>query len=88
MVIPGHGRLCEAADVAIYQQMVTIVRDRIQYMIKSGMTLEQVIAANPTQDYDPIYGRTEGKWTTNMFIDAVYKSLSSKQQPHVTSGGN
>jgi cyclase len=88
MVIPGHGRLCEAADVAIYQQMVTIVRDRIQYMIKSGMTLEQVIAANPTQDYDPIYGRTEGKWTTNMFIESVYKSLSSKQQPHVRSGGN
>ena len=34
MVIPGHGRLCEAADVALYQQMVTIVRDRIQDMIK------------------------------------------------------
>src|SRR6202035_3627566 len=42
MVIPGHGRLCEAADVAIYQQMVTIVRDRIQDMIISGMSLEQV----------------------------------------------
>jgi cyclase len=88
MVIPGHGRLCEAADVAIYQQMVTIVRDRIQYMIKNGMTLEQVIEAKPTQDYDPVYGRTAGNWTTNMFIEAAYKSLSAKQQPRATSRGN
>jgi cyclase len=88
MVIPGHGRLCEAADVAIYQQMVTIVRDRIQNMIKSGMTLEQVIEAKPTQDYDPVYGRTEGNWTTNMFVEAAYKSLSAKQEPRATSRGN
>jgi cyclase len=88
MVIPGHGRLCEAADVAIYQQMVTIVRDRIQYMINNGMTLEQVIEAKPTQDYDPIYGRTAGTWTTNMFVEAAYKSLSAKQEPRATSRGN
>jgi hypothetical protein len=88
MVIPGHGRLCEAADVAIYQQMVTIVRDRIQNMIKSGMTLEQVIEAKPTQDYDPVYGRTAGNWTTNMFVEAVYRSLSAKPEPRATSRGN
>jgi hypothetical protein len=58
---------------------VTIVRDRIQDMIKSGMSLEQVQAAKPTRDYDPVYGRTTGNWTTDMFIEAVYKSLSNKQ---------
>ena len=36
--------------------MVIIIRDRIQDMIKKGMTLEQVKAARPTQDYDPLYG--------------------------------
>ena len=88
MVIPGHGRLCEAADVAIYQQMVTIVRDRIQDMIKSGMSLEQVKAAKPTRDYDPVYGRTTGNWTTDMFIEAAYKSLSSKENPRANREGN
>jgi hypothetical protein len=58
--------------------MVTIVRDRIQNMIKSGMTLEQVKAARPTLDYDPIYGSNTGDWTTPMFVEAVYKSLSDK----------
>lgn len=77
MIIPGHGRLCDVADLDIYQQMVTIVRDRLQDMIKSGMTLEQVKAAKPTRDYDPIYGSTTGTWTTDMFVEAAYKSLAS-----------
>ena len=38
--------------------MATIIRDRIQDMIKKGMTLEQVKAAKPTFDYDPLYGTT------------------------------
>jgi cyclase len=78
MFIPGHGRLCDQADVVFYQEMVTIIRDRIQDMIKKGMTLEQVKAAKPTRDYDPRYGRTTGFWTTDMFVEAVYKNLSQK----------
>ena len=77
MIVPGHGRLCDVADLYIYQQMVTIVRDRLQDMITRGMTLEQVKAARPTRDYDPIYGRNTGTWTTEMFIEAAYKSLRS-----------
>jgi cyclase len=78
MIIPGHGRLCDVADLDIYQQMVTIVRDRLQDMINRGMTLDQVKAARPTRDYDPIYGHTTGNWTTDMFIEAAYRSLSKK----------
>jgi glyoxylase-like metal-dependent hydrolase (beta-lactamase superfamily II) len=78
MVIPGHGRLCDQADVVFYQEMVTILRDRIQAMIKQGMTLEQVKAARPTRDYDPVYGATSGFWTTDKFVEAAYKSLGGK----------
>jgi glyoxylase-like metal-dependent hydrolase (beta-lactamase superfamily II) len=78
MIVPGHGRLCDMADLALYHQMVTIVRDRLQDMITRGMSLEQVKAARPTRDYDPIYGGTTGTWTTDMFIEAAYRSLSSK----------
>jgi cyclase len=78
MVIPGHGRLCDQADVVFYQEMVTVLRDRIRAMIKQGMTLEQVKAARPTRDYDPVYGATSGFWTTDMFVEAAYKSLGGK----------
>jgi glyoxylase-like metal-dependent hydrolase (beta-lactamase superfamily II) len=77
-IIPGHGRLCDAADVAYYRDMVTIIRDRIIDMQKKGMTLDQVKAAKPTRDYDPRWGATSGFWTTDMFVEAVYKSLGEK----------
>jgi cyclase len=78
LVIPGHGRLCDQADVVYYQEMVTILRDRIQAMIKKGMTLDQVKAARPTRDYDTVYGSTSGFWTTDMFVEAAYRSLGGK----------
>ena len=84
LIVPGHGRICDEADLALYQQMVTIVRDRLQDMIKKGMTLEQIKAARPTEDFDPIYGKTKGDWTTDMFIEAAYKSLTSKQDGHAS----
>jgi hypothetical protein len=79
MIVAGHGRLADSADVAYYRDMVTIIRDRIQEMIKKGMSLEQVKAARPTRDYDPRYGATTGFWTTDMFVEAVYKSLSGNK---------
>ncbi|MGA9882694.1 MAG: MBL fold metallo-hydrolase [Candidatus Acidiferrales bacterium] len=80
MVIPAYGRVCDQADVKFYQEMVTIIRDRVQDAIKRGLTLQQVEAANLTMDYDPRYGAVEGPWTTKMFVDAVYKSLSQKPE--------
>ncbi len=74
LVIPGHGHLCDQAEVVEYRDMVAIVRDRVQDMIKKGKTLEEVKAAKLTRDYDPIYGHNS-YWTPDMFIEAAYKSL-------------
>jgi glyoxylase-like metal-dependent hydrolase (beta-lactamase superfamily II) len=79
-VIPGHGRLCDEADVLEYRDMVTIIRDRIQDLVKKGMTLEQVKAARPTLDYDGRYGAKTGSWTTDMFIEAAYRNLSGAKR--------
>ena len=79
MIVPGHGRLCDMADVAYYRDMLTIVRDLVQEMIRKGMTLEQVKTAKPTFPWDGRYGSTSGRWTTDMFVEAVYKTLSAKK---------
>jgi len=78
-VISGHGRICDEADVLEYRDMVTIVRDRIQDMVKRGLTLDQVKAAKPTLDYDRHYGSDTGFVTTAGFIEAVYKDLKNPQ---------
>ena len=80
LVIPGHGRISDHADVVYYRDMVAIIRDRIQDMIKRGMTLEQVKAARPTLDYDARYGNQGGLSTTEKFIEAAYESAKSKQR--------
>jgi len=73
LVIPGHGRLCDFGDVLNFREMTIIIRDRVRDMIKKGMTLEQVTATRPTQDYDPLYGPGD------KFVEAVYKSLKGEK---------
>ena len=75
MVIPGHGRLADSADVGYYRDMLTIIRDQVQALIDQGMTLEQVVAARPTFGSEGRFGAETGPWTTRMFIEAVYRSL-------------
>jgi cyclase len=84
MVIPGHGRICDEADVVEYRDMVTIIRDRIQALVKKGMTVEQVKAAKPTFDYDGRHGATSGVWTTDRFVEAVYQNLAPR--PRTSEG--
>jgi cyclase len=84
-VIPGHGRLSDEADVVDYRDMVTIIRDRFRDAIKRGMTLEQVRAARLVRDYEGRYGATSGLWTTDAFVEAVYKGVS---QPVQTSSAS
>jgi len=78
MIIPGHGRLTDEADVLDYRDMLTIIRDRIAYRIDQGDSLAQVTASEPTYDYDPRYGSESGFWTTGQFIEAVYNELSAQ----------
>ena len=72
LVIPGHGHVCDQLDVVEYRDMVSIVRDRIRDLIKTGMTLDQIKAAAPTRGYTRRYGAE-----TN-FVEAVYRSLGGK----------
>jgi glyoxylase-like metal-dependent hydrolase (beta-lactamase superfamily II) len=75
MIIPGHGRLGDSADVGYYRDMLTIIRDQVKALIDEGLTLEQVIERRPTFGYEARFGADTGPWTTEMFLEAVYRSL-------------
>jgi len=77
-VIPGHGRICDEADVVEYRDMVVIVRDRIQTMIKQGKTLDQIKAAKPTLDYDTEYITPASFVKADQFIESIYRSITGK----------
>ncbi len=77
LVIPGRGHISDVAEVGYYRDMMIIIRDRVQDLIKKDMTLQQVKAAKPTLDYDPLFGREPGM--TSKFVEAVYRSLTDKK---------
>ncbi len=76
-IIPGHGRLCDEADLSEFREMITIVRDRVQAMIDDKKTLQQVQASRPALDYSTTYGGRNGGPTAEAFVETVYKSLTA-----------
>jgi cyclase len=79
LFIPAHGRVGDIADMTYYRDMVTIIRDRIQDLMKKGRTLDQIKAAHPTEDWDGRLGQDKS-WTPDMFVEAIYKGLSSPKK--------
>jgi len=76
LIVPGHGRICDQLDVVEYRDMLTIIRDRIRDLMKQGLTLDQIKAASPARGYTRRYGADTGAWTTNNFVEAVYRTMN------------
>jgi glyoxylase-like metal-dependent hydrolase (beta-lactamase superfamily II) len=79
IVVPGHGRLYDEADVAEYRDMLTIIRDRVRSAIDAGSSLAELKRSRPALDYAGIFGASAGPWTTDDFIEAVYRSLGGSR---------
>lgn len=73
-IIPGHGPLAGKSDLRAYRDMLYKVTNEISRQIKAKKTLEQVIAAKPTQEFDAVWGK--GFLKPEQFVEIVYKSLS------------
>lgn len=68
-VIPGHGPVADYQTLVDYIDMLTVVRDRMQALIDTGESLEEIIAAKPTAEFDERYGDPA------MLVDRAYASL-------------
>jgi glyoxylase-like metal-dependent hydrolase (beta-lactamase superfamily II) len=81
LIVPGHGRVSDQLDVVEYRDMVSIVRDRVRDLITAGRTLDQIKASSPARGYTRRYGADTGPWTTNDFVEAIYRSLEQGGTP-------
>jgi cyclase len=75
LIVPGEGRISDEYDVVVYRDMVTVIRDRVQEMVKKGSTLEQVLAARPSRDYDTLFTPAAGRSTPAQFVETIYRTL-------------
>jgi cyclase len=72
-IVPGHGPVVDRAAVAAQRDMVLAIRDKVAKLVKEGKTLEQVVAAKPTADYD---AKVQQPGTTaDRFVGQLYAEL-------------
>ena len=72
-IVPGHGPLGDLAALTKYRDVLVTVRDRVQKLKESGQTLEQVLAAKPTAEFDDTWGK--GFMNPTNFLTIVYNTL-------------
>ena len=75
-LIPGHGKVASRADLRAYRDMLATIHDRVQKQTTAGATLDQIIAAKPTRDFDAQWG--QGPIKGDDFIRFAYAGLRDR----------
>lgn len=77
-IIPGHGPLATVADLVASRKMLVAVYDRVAPLVDAGKSADEVVAANPTKDYDATWA--SGFFTGSMFTRIVYDGLTKHRE--------
>ncbi|HEX7237769.1 MAG TPA: MBL fold metallo-hydrolase [Gammaproteobacteria bacterium] len=73
-IVPGVGPVSTRADFVKYRTMLVTVRDRVAALVKQGKTLEEVIAAKPTAEFDATWGSPDHM----LFLPVIYAELAGR----------
>ena len=74
-ILPGHGPITNKAALIAHRDMIIAIRDRVAKLVQEGKTLDQVVAAHPTADYDAKIAQP-GE-TANRFVGQLYAELKA-----------
>jgi glyoxylase-like metal-dependent hydrolase (beta-lactamase superfamily II) len=74
-IIPGHGSLSTRAELVEYRSMLVTIRDRVRDGLARGQSLDELLAARPTREFDEVWG--QGFIDPPSFVRAVYRSLAA-----------
>jgi glyoxylase-like metal-dependent hydrolase (beta-lactamase superfamily II) len=73
IVIPGHGPIGNKSQLIEFRDMLVSVREKVSALKKKGRSLDEVLAAKPTGDYDAKWGGfvIDGKNFTGLVYQGV-----------------
>jgi glyoxylase-like metal-dependent hydrolase (beta-lactamase superfamily II) len=74
-IIPGHGAITDRAGVIAQRDLVLAVRDKIAPLVQQGQTVEAVLAAKPTAEFDARVPQAEQ--TSEQFVRWLYSELKA-----------
>jgi glyoxylase-like metal-dependent hydrolase (beta-lactamase superfamily II) len=72
-IIPGHGPLATRQDYVRFHQMLVAVRDKVAALKRQGLSEQEVVAKDPTAEFDATLGR--GFMKADIFTGVVYRTL-------------
>ena len=75
VIIPGHGPVSDKNSLLAYTDMLKTVSSRMRKMIAEQLTLEQILAAEPTKDFDKQYGN--GSIKNTAFVEMLYADMTT-----------
>jgi glyoxylase-like metal-dependent hydrolase (beta-lactamase superfamily II) len=73
IVISGHGSIGNKSQLIEFRDMLVSVRDEVSRLKKQGKSLDEVVAAKPTADYDAKWGGfvVDGNFFTRLVYAGV-----------------
>jgi hypothetical protein len=72
-IVPARGSVKTSADLAEFRQMIVTAQERVQSLVRSGSTLDQLIQARPTAEFDKRWA--QGRVSPETFIRELYESV-------------
>jgi cyclase len=72
-IVPGRGPAGQIKDLREFRDMLVAIRGRVDEMVRRGLTVDEVIQAKPTADFDARWGH--GPVTPEAFTRMVHRSV-------------
>ena len=73
-IIPGHGPTVDRAALIAHRDMILAIREKVAALVLEGKTVEEVLAAKPTSNYDSI---PNASTTSERFVRQLYAELKT-----------
>jgi glyoxylase-like metal-dependent hydrolase (beta-lactamase superfamily II) len=74
-IIPGHGPMVDRAAVMAHRDMILAIRAKVAALVEQGKSVEDVLAAKPTSDYDATVPNSST--TSERFVRQLYAELKT-----------
>jgi cyclase len=73
-IVPGHGPMVDRAALIAHRDMILAIRAKVAALVQQGKTVEEVLAAKPTSDFDNI---PNASTTSERFVRQLYAELKT-----------
>jgi glyoxylase-like metal-dependent hydrolase (beta-lactamase superfamily II) len=77
VIVPGHGPVSNRGELMAYRDMLVAVGKRVRELVEQGNSLDEVLAARPTEAFDERYG--QAGIGAERFVRLLYADLTARR---------